>query len=70
MRVSARDINDPLSVLPSNQTGALNVVDLANQYSCAFIATDDLGRVNNDGAFEVLGRLDLSEMRGCNLMVG
>ena len=70
MRVSARDISDPLSVLSPNQTGALNVVDLANQYSCAFIATDDLGRVNNDGAFEVLGRLDLSEMRGCNLMVG
>jgi hypothetical protein len=64
-----RDVNDPLSHASATQTGAVNVIDLANQYSCAFIATDDLGRLHNDGTFEIMGRLDLSELRGCNLLV-
>jgi hypothetical protein len=70
MKVIVREINDPFNLLASNETGSINVVDLANQYSCSFIATDDLGRVHSDGTFSVLGRLDSSEMRGCNLLVG
>jgi phenylacetate-coenzyme A ligase PaaK-like adenylate-forming protein len=75
MRVVTRETNDPLSIISSNRdkTGALgviNVIDLANLDTCSFIATDDLGRVYADGQFEVLGRLDNSDMRGCNLMVG
>jgi phenylacetate-coenzyme A ligase PaaK-like adenylate-forming protein len=67
MRVSCRDINDPLSV---NKTkGGLNVIDLANIHSCSFIATQDLGRIHENGNFEVLGRFDTSDIRGCNLMV-
>ena len=69
MKVSARDINDPLSPAVAGKIGRLNIIDLANQESCAFIATDDLGRVYPDGSFEVLGRLDASDIRGCNLMV-
>lgn len=69
MKTTVRDINDPLALLSENQTGVLNIIDLANQYSCAFVSTEDLGRVYDDGSFEVLGRLDFSEMRGCNLMV-
>lgn len=69
MKVSARDINDPLSPAAAGKIGRLNIIDLANQESCAFIATDDLGRVYPDGSFEVLGRLDASDIRGCNLMV-
>lgn len=67
MRVSCRDINDPLS--NGKKRGGLNVIDLANIHSCAFIATQDLGRVYNNGSFEVLGRFDSSDVRGCNLMV-
>lgn len=70
MRVMARDITDPFSYAGFGQTGALNIIDLANLYSCSFVATDDLGRVHEDGSFEVLGRLDNSDLRGCNLMVG
>lgn len=68
MKVVARDPYDPFSLLPTGSQGALNVIDLANRDSCAFIATDDLGIVNPDGSFEVLGRLDASELRGCSLM--
>lgn len=68
MRVLARDIHDPLSPMPAGRTGALNIIDLANLYSCSFIAVDDLGRVYEDGRFEVMGRLDSAEIRGCNLM--
>ena len=50
-------------------TGAINIIDLANIYSCSFIATDDAGRLHNDGSFEVLGRMDNSDLRGCSLMV-
>jgi Acyl-protein synthetase, LuxE len=69
MWVLIRDINDPFTILPAGKTGGINVIDLANAYSCAFIETKDLGRVNQDGSFEVLGRFDNSDLRGCNLLV-
>ncbi len=68
MRVLVRDTNDPFHYLEEGRTGALNIIDLANLHSCAFIATQDLGRLNNR-AFEVLGRFDNSDIRGCNLLV-
>ncbi|HLT52593.1 MAG TPA: hypothetical protein VKZ97_01810 [Flavobacteriaceae bacterium] len=68
MQVVARDPEDALSLLETNKTGGLNIIDLANINSCAFIATQDLGKVNTDGTFEVLGRFDHSDIRGCNLM--
>jgi len=68
MQVLVRDINDPLEVQTLG-TGCLNVIDLANVYSCAFIATEDIGRIAADGSFEVLGRMDHAALRGCNLMV-
>ncbi|MEE1883878.1 acyl transferase [Pedobacter flavus] len=69
MKVSARDVNDPLSRVENGKTGGLNVIDLANLYSCSFIATQDLGRILRNGDFEVLGRFDNSDIRGCNLLV-
>ena len=69
MKVTARDPNDPFSSLDSSRTGGLNIIDLANFWSCAFIATQDLGRVYADGSFEVLGRFDHSDLRGCSLLV-
>lgn len=69
MKVYAREVNDPLSMARICSTGGINVIDLANIYSCSFIATQDLGRVNQNGNFEVLGRFDNSDVRGCNLMV-
>ncbi|HUH34694.1 MAG TPA: hypothetical protein VL022_02590 [Moheibacter sp.] len=69
MRVLVRDTEDPLSILSDKKTGAINVIDLANYHSCSFIATDDLGKIHEDGSFEILGRFDQSEVRGCNLMV-
>jgi hypothetical protein len=68
MRVVARDISDPLQLLPAGERGALNVIDLGNVDTCAFIATEDTGLVHADGSFEVTGRLDAAELRGCNLM--
>ncbi len=70
LSVVSREINDPLSIQPKNgKLGILNVIDLGNLDTCSFIATDDLGRVFPDGSFEVLGRLDNSDVRGCNLLV-
>lgn len=69
MRVIITDMNDPLTVVPTGTTGILNVIDLANIDSCSFIVTDDIGKQYADGSFEVLGRLDQSDVRGCNLMV-
>lgn len=69
MRVMARDTNDPLSMLPHGKTGGLNIIDLANYNSCAFIATQDLGKTTSDTHFQVLGRFDHADVRGCNLMV-
>jgi hypothetical protein len=72
MKIILRDEDDPLtikSLSPSSaQTGLINVIDLANIYSCAFIATDDIGRIHPDGRFEVIGRMDSSDVRGCSLM--
>lgn len=69
MKICLRDTNDPLSLAPNNRTGGINVIDLANINSCSFIATQDLGRLFPDGSFEVLGRFDNADIRGCNLMV-
>jgi phenylacetate-coenzyme A ligase PaaK-like adenylate-forming protein len=69
MKVITRDTNDPVSTLDSNKTGGINVIDLANINSCSFIATQDLGKVYKDGSFEVLGRFDNSDIRGCNLLI-
>ncbi|MEE2699878.1 MAG: acyl transferase [Bacteroidota bacterium] len=68
-KVLIRDVNDPLSILESNKTGGINIIDLANIYSCPFIATQDLGKTYEDGSFSVLGRFDNSEVRGCNLLI-
>jgi phenylacetate-coenzyme A ligase PaaK-like adenylate-forming protein len=69
MKILIRDVNDPLQFLPSGQTGGINIIDLANLYSCSFIATQDLGKLHENGSFEVVGRFDDSDVRGCNLMV-
>jgi len=69
MKVIVRDTNDPLTRLGNEATGGLNIIDLANVHSCSFIATQDLGRSYSDGSFEVLGRFDNSDIRGCNLLV-
>jgi len=69
MQVITRDTEDALSIQSVGETGGINVIDLANINSCAFIATQDLGCTNIDGSFEVIGRFDNSDIRGCNLMV-
>ncbi len=69
MSVLTRETEDPLTIQIAEKTGALNIIDLANVNSCSFIATQDLGRVHAHGAFEVIGRFDNSDIRGCNLMV-
>lgn len=69
MKIAIRDTNDPFSPSPNRRTGAINIIDLANIHSCAFIATQDLGKLYDDGSFEVLGRFDQSDIRGCNLLV-
>jgi phenylacetate-coenzyme A ligase PaaK-like adenylate-forming protein len=68
MKVLTRDTEDPLSIQKANRTGGVNVIDLANMNSCSFIATQDLGKTHNDDSFEILGRFDHSDIRGCNLM--
>ena len=70
MKVLIRDINDPLSLMPEGKSGGINVIDLANIHSCSFIATQDLGKLHTSSGFEVLGRFDNSDVRGCNLLVG
>ncbi len=69
MKILIRDTNDPLTLLDNKKTGAINVIDLANYYSCSFIATQDLGKLYPDGTFEILGRFDNTDIRGCNLLV-
>ena len=69
MQVSIRENQDPFQPLQNGQTGGINIIDLANRDSCAFIATDDIGKVHSSKKFEVLGRFDHSEARGCNLMM-
>lgn len=70
MQVLVRDANDPFTYLPQGRTGGVNLVDCANLYSCSFIEVADLGRLHADGSFEILGRFDHSDMRGCNLLIG
>ena len=69
MRVTIREVNDPFRQARVGKTGGINVVDLANVDSCAFIETQDLGRLHENDSFEVMGRFDNSDIRGCNLMV-
>lgn len=69
MKILIRDTNDPLTLIDQHKTGAINVIDLANYYSCSFIATQDLGRMHTNRQFEILGRFDNSDIRGCNLLV-
>jgi phenylacetate-coenzyme A ligase PaaK-like adenylate-forming protein len=70
MKIVLRDPMDPLSFISENvKTGGINIIDLANINSCSFIATGDLGKLHKDGGFEVLGRFDSSDIRGCNLLV-
>lgn len=68
MKIFTRDTEDALTII-SGKTGGINVIDLANIYSCSFIATQDLGKTLPDDSFEILGRFDSSDIRGCNLMV-
>ena len=69
MKVLIRETDDPLTLSRLEKTGGINVIDLANCDTCAFIATEDLGRLYSDGSFEILGRIDHSDARGCNLLV-
>ena len=69
MKIMIRDINDPFTILENNKTGGINVIDLANIHSCSFIATQDLGKKTVDNKFQVLGRFDNSDLRGCNLLI-
>lgn len=69
MRILIRDANDPFTFVSSGKTGGINIIDLANMNSCAFIASQDLGKIHTDGTFEILGRFDASDIRGCNLLV-
>ena len=69
MRILTRDPEDALTLQERQKTGGINVIDLANVNSCSFIATQDLGRVSEDGSFEIIGRFDSSDIRGCNLLV-
>jgi phenylacetate-coenzyme A ligase PaaK-like adenylate-forming protein len=68
MRVLIRNLDDPFSYVQEGKTGAINIIDLANQYSCSFIATQDLGKKQED-KFQVLGRIDHSDIRGCSLLI-
>jgi hypothetical protein len=68
MRALVRKEDDPFEVRERGE-GILNIIDLANLYSCSFIATEDIGKIHPDGRFEVSGRLDNSDIRGCSLLV-
>ncbi len=69
MKVLTRDTEDALTIQENEKTGGINIIDLANYNSCSFIATQDLGKTHNNGTFEIIGRFDNSDIRGCNLMV-
>lgn len=68
MRIVIRQVQDPFCLLGHQRRGAVNIIDLANTYSCAFIETQDLGISHSNNLFEITGRVDLSEVRGCNLL--
>jgi len=67
-KILIRDTEDPFTYLPEGKTGGINIIDLANIYSCSFIATQDLGKITGN-QFEILGRFDQSDIRGCNLLI-
>jgi phenylacetate-coenzyme A ligase PaaK-like adenylate-forming protein len=69
MKVMIRSLHDPAEYEPGGHTGVINIIDLANLFSCAFLSTRDLGKCYADGSFEVLGRADNSDIRGCNLLI-
>jgi len=69
MHIIIRDTNDPMSIVTNGKAGGINVIDLANINSCSFIATQDLGKIYEDNSFEVLGRFDNADIRGCNLLI-
>lgn len=68
-KVIIKELNDPFNAIKNGVSGKINIIDLANLHSCAFIETADIGKKINDSNFEVLGRIDGSELRGCNLMI-
>lgn len=70
MKIFIREIDDPFKLIKKRKIiGAINIIDLANYNSCSFIATDDIGKVIDKNKFIVLGRLDFSDLRGCNLII-
>lgn len=69
MGIVIREMNDPFNYMPRGRAGGINVIDLANVHSCSFIETKDIGIVYEDRKFEILGRIDNSDLRGCNLLV-
>jgi hypothetical protein len=69
MQLQIRDTNDPVSSIGYGKTGGVNIIDLANINSCSFLATQDLGKLYEDNSFEILGRFDASDIRGCNLLI-
>ena len=69
MRVSARDLQIPLRAAGEGEPGGLNVIDLANLWSCSFVAVQDRGIVYGDGSFRVLGRIEGAQLRGCNMLI-
>jgi phenylacetate-coenzyme A ligase PaaK-like adenylate-forming protein len=69
MRISIREINDPKQLVKDGITGGVNIIDLANYYSCSFISTQDLGKIHSNNQFEIVGRFDNADLRGCNLLV-
>ena len=69
MKIYIRESEDPMNIKTNNKSGGINIIDLANYNSCSFIATDDLGKLDKDGNFEILGRLDNSDQRGCSLLI-
>jgi hypothetical protein len=68
-RILISDISDPFSYVLEGKTGGVNVIDLANLHSCSFIETKDLGKYYADHSFEIVGRFDASDLRGCNLLI-
>ena len=69
MKIYIRESVDPMTIKTNFKSGGVNVIDLANYNSCSFIATDDLGKIDKNGDFEILGRLDNSDQRGCSLLL-
>ncbi len=69
MKILIREVSDPLQISEYDKSGGINIIDLANLYSCSFIATQDLGRHNSDGSFEIIGRFDHADSRGCNQLL-